>query len=136
MGAYFGGWPVHKTFAFHWARLIEVLHAAEKMVELISSPELLGTKVRTLPDKMKKSGIGVCEAPRGTLIHHYNATGSGLVRDVNLLVATQNNGAAIQLSLKKAAQALITDDKITEDIKNILEMVFRAYDPCMAGAAH
>ena len=136
MANHFGGWPIHHTFAYHWARLIEVLYAAEKMVALVASPELTGTSLRNIPSEIKQRGIGVCEAPRGTLIHHYNATATGIVRDVNLLVATQNNAAAIQLSLAKAAQALLMKHQLTDQNLNLLEMIFRAYDPCMACATH
>lgn len=136
MADYFGGWPVHQTFAYHWARLIEVMYAAEKMAALVSSPELLGTTIRNLPRDMKNTGSGVCEAPRGTLIHHYSARSDGTVQDLNLLVATQNNAAAIQLSLAQAARAQLKKGYLTKEAKNDLEMVFRAYDPCLACATH
>ncbi len=136
MENYFGGWPVHNTFAYHWARLIEVMYAAEKMVAVISTPELLSTTIRNLPAEINATGTGVCEAPRGTLIHHYNATPTGIVRDINLLVATQNNAAAIQLSLVRAARALLTNNQLTDEALHMLEMIFRAYDPCMACATH
>jgi F420-non-reducing hydrogenase large subunit len=136
MGEALGGWPVHHTFAYHWARLIEVLYAAEKMAQLIASKDLTNPKVRNLPTRIGKAGMGVCEAPRGTLIHHYEADGKGITQKVNLLVATQNNAAAIQLSIAQAARALLKQGRVTDEMHQMLEMVFRAYDPCMACATH
>lgn len=136
MGSALGGWPVHHTFAYHWARLIEVLYAAEKMAQLIALKDLTDPHVRKLPTRVRESGIGVCEAPRGTLIHHYQADGKGIAKKMNLLVATQNNAAAIQLSIAKAARVLLKQGRVTDEMRHVLEMVFRAYDPCMACATH
>lgn len=137
MGAMFGGWPIHHTIAYHWARLIEVLFAAETMVELTTRKELTSPDVRNLPETRNRgTGIGVCEAPRGTLIHHYEADDRGIAQGVNLLVATQNNAAAIQLSILKAAGGLLKQGQVTEETLNAVEMVFRAYDPCLACATH
>ncbi len=133
---YFGGRPFHHTFAYHWARLVEVLYAAEKMVALTSSAQLTDPNIRNLPVAIKGAGTGICEAPRGTLIHHYTSTNNGIVKDINLLVATQNNGAAIQLSLLNAARTMLTKEPFSDDMLNLLEMVFRSYDPCMACATH
>ncbi len=137
MGAALGGWPVHSTFAYHWARFVEILYAAENMVRLSSLEQLTDSAVRNLPEGMGSSGVGVCEAPRGTLFHHYDADRKGLARGVNLLVATQNNAAGIQLSLSEAARAILAHQTEIDDTSlNVLEMVFRAYDPCMACATH
>lgn len=136
MGETLGGWPVHHTFAYHWARLIEVLYAAEKMAQLIASKDLTDPKVRNLPTRIRTTGIGVCEAPRGTLIHHYEADSNGISQKMNLLVATQNNAAAIQLSIFQAARALLKQGRVTDEMSHMLEMIFRAYDPCMACATH
>jgi F420-non-reducing hydrogenase large subunit len=131
-----GGKPVHNTLAFHWARLIEVLYAAERMHELSNAPELTSPQVRNIPDDIKEEGIGVCEAPRGMLLHHYNTNKKGILEKVNLLVATQNNAAAISLSIEKAARALIKDGNVSEGLLNMIEIAFRAYDPCLACATH
>jgi F420-non-reducing hydrogenase large subunit len=136
MGEALGGWPVHHTFAYHWARLIEVLYAAEKMAQLLASKDLTDPKIRNLPTRIGETGMGVCEAPRGTLIHHYEANKKGITQKVNLLVATQNNAAAIQLSIAQAARALLKQGWVTDETRDMLEMVFRAYDPCMACATH
>lgn len=131
-----GGKPSHNTLAYHWARLIEVLYAAEKMVELADAPELTNSFVRNMPTKSPREGIGVCEAPRGTLLHHYKTDEKGIVKKVNLLVATQNNAASICMSVEKAARVLIKDGNVPEGLLNMIEMAFRAYDPCLACATH
>ena len=131
-----GGKPVHNTLAYHWARLIEVLYAAERMNELVRDKELTNPKVRNIPDQVPKEGIGVCEAPRGTLFHHYKTDVKGILQKVNLLVASQNNAAAICMSIEKAARGLIKNGKVSDGILNMIEMAFRAYDPCLACATH
>jgi F420-non-reducing hydrogenase large subunit len=131
-----GGKPVHHTLAYHWARLIEVMYAAERIVELTNDEEILSPKVRNIPVETPSEGIGVCEAARGTLIHHYKTDKKGIVTNVNLLVATQNNAAAISMSILKAAQKLIKNGAVSDGILNMIEMAFRAYDPCFACATH
>jgi len=133
---YFGEKPVHHTLAYHWARLVEVLYAAEKMDEVARNPELVGTCIRTLPHARPEEGIGACEAPRGTLIHHYKTDERGILESVNLIVGTQNNAAAICQSVQKAAAALIKGGQASEGLLNRVEMAFRAYDPCLACATH
>lgn len=132
----FGAKPVHNTLAYHWARLIEVLYAAERMMELVNDPILTDSKIRNIPKNIPGEGIGVCEAPRGSLIHHYKTDEKGIVRKVNLLVATQNNAAAICMSIEKACRRLIKGNNVSEGILNMVEMAFRAYDPCFACATH
>lgn len=133
---YFGEKPLHHTLAYHWARLIEVLYAAERMVELARDPEILSKKVRNIPQEISQEGIGVCEAPRGTLIHHYWTDKKGIIQKANLIVATQNNAAAICMSIKKAASSFIKNGEVKEGVLNMVEMAFRAYDPCLACATH
>ena len=129
--------PAHNTMLYHWARLIEVLYAAERMVALVDSPALTDAHVRNLPEQAGASvGVGVCEAPRGTLIHHYQADENAIIRHLNLLVATQNNAGAICLSVEKAARALIKKGHVTDKLLNAVEMAYRAYDPCLACATH
>ncbi|MFH1240746.1 MAG: Ni/Fe hydrogenase subunit alpha [Pseudomonadota bacterium] len=128
--------PVHNTMAYHWARAIEILYAAERMAQLAMDEGLSEPRVRNLPDQPPGEGVGVCEAPRGTLFHHYETDRNGIVRKLNLLVATQNNAAAISMSVEKAAQALIGGGELSEDTLNRIEMAFRAYDPCLACATH
>ncbi|MGB9497341.1 MAG: Ni/Fe hydrogenase subunit alpha [Dissulfuribacterales bacterium] len=131
-----GGKPVHSTLAYHWARLVESLYAAERMVELAEDDDITDPKVRNIPKETPKEGIGVCEAPRGTLFHHYETDESGMVQKVNLLVGTQNNAASICMSIEKAARLLIRHGNVSDGILNMIEMAFRAYDPCLACATH
>ena len=131
-----GGKPVHQTLANHWARVIELLYAAERMQELAADPDLADPNVRTLPTAKPTEGIGVVEAPRGTLIHHYHTDENGIVQKANLIVATQNNGARIAMSVEKAAKSLISGGNIPEGVLNKIEMAFRAYDPCHGCATH
>jgi F420-non-reducing hydrogenase large subunit len=132
----FGNKPVHNTLAYHWARLIEVLYAAERMDELSRDEALTHPRVRNIPDQPPEDGVGVCEAPRGTLFHHYETDEGAIVKKLNLLVATQNNAGAVCLSIEKAARAFIQDGRVTDDILNRIEMAYRAYDPCLACATH
>jgi F420-non-reducing hydrogenase large subunit len=131
-----GGKPVHSTLAFHWARLVEALYAAERVLELAKDPEITSDDIVNLPTATPKEGIGVVEAPRGTLIHHYQTDDNGILTGVNLIVATQNNSAAINMSVEKAAKALIQKGNVPDGILNMIEMAFRAYDPCHACATH
>jgi F420-non-reducing hydrogenase large subunit len=128
--------PAHNTLLYHWARLIEVLYAAERMVALARCPELTDPEVRTLPTRPPVAGVGVCEAPRGTLIHHYQTDANAIIKQCNLLVATQNNAGAICLSVEKAARALIKNGVATDNSLQQVEMAYRAYDPCLACATH
>jgi len=131
-----GGKPVHHTLANHWARIIELVYAAERMAELAADPEILSPDVRTLPTATPDEGIGVVEAPRGTLIHHYCTDERGIITSANLIVATQNNAARIAMSVDKAAKWLITGGHVDDGLLNQLEMAFRAYDPCYGCATH
>lgn len=131
-----GGKPVHNTLVFHWARLIEALYAAERMLEISEDKELTGTDIRNIPTSTPEEGFGVVEAPRGTLIHHYKTDSNGIIEEANLIVATQNNSAAICMSIDKAAKSLIRNGEVSEGLLNMIEMAFRAYDPCFACATH
>jgi F420-non-reducing hydrogenase large subunit len=131
-----GGKPVHNTLAFHWARLIEALYSAERMVELAEDGEITDPNVRNLPTETPKEGVGVVEAPRGTLFHHYKTDEKGIIKEANLIVATLNNSAAICMSIEKAAKGLIKGGEVSDGLLNMVEMAFRAYDPCMACATH
>lgn len=132
-----GGKPAHHTLANHWARLIEMLYAAERLLELCQDKGVTDPNVRTIPTATPTEGVGVVEAPRGTLFHHYQTDANGMVEKVNLIVATGNNNAAMCISIKKAAQGLIKAGKVvSEGILNMIEMAYRAYDPCIACATH
>jgi F420-non-reducing hydrogenase large subunit len=132
-----GGPPVHATLAYHWARVIEMVNAAERAAELARDPEITSPEIRVVPSATPREGVGVVEAPRGTLFHHYVTDERGILRKVNLIVGTTNNYAAMSLSVKKATQALIESDKaISAGVLNRIEMAFRAYDPCLGCATH
>ena len=130
-----GGKPVHSTLAYHWARLIELLYAAERCLELSRDEEITSRDVRNKPG-IPGEGVGIIEAARGTLIHHYVLDEEALVKDINLIVATTNNTPAICISIRDAAKALIHGDSVSEGLLNRVEMAFRAYDPCLACATH
>ena len=132
-----GGKPVHQTLATHWARIIEILYAAERLLELATDPEITDRNVRTIPSETPTEGVGIVEAPRGTLTHHYVTDERGLVVKCNLIVGTTNNYAPIAISIRQAAQGLIKKGEvISEGLLNMVEMAFRAYDPCMSCASH
>lgn len=133
-----GGKPVHNTLAMHWARLVELLYSAERCYELATDPEIIGKELRAeIPKNIPGEGVGIVEAQRGTLTHHYWTDEKGMVRKVNIIVGTTNNNAAICMSLKKAAQGLIKKGvEVTDGILNMIEMAFRAYDPCFSCATH
>ncbi len=132
----FGGKPAHNTLAYHWARLIELLYAAERLLELARDEEILDPNVRTLPTQTPTEGVGVVEAPRGTLFHHYITDERGIIEKANLIVATVNNSAAMCMSIERAARGLIKGGKVDDGLLNQVEMAFRAYDPCLACATH
>jgi F420-non-reducing hydrogenase large subunit len=131
-----GGKPINHTLATHWARLVELLYAAERWVELATDPQITGKEYRTLPTQTPTDGVGCVEAPRGTLTHHYTTDDRGILTKVNLIVGTTNNNAPICMSVKKAAQGLIQKGKVSEGLLNMVEMAFRAYDPCFGCATH
>ncbi len=130
-----GGKPVNSTLAYHWARLIELLYAAERADELINDPEITATKIRNTIGEPGE-GIGVVEAARGTLIHQYTLSKQGLIEQANMIVATTNNAGAITMSVRDAAKGMIKKGLVSEGILNKIEMAFRAYDPCFGCATH
>lgn len=130
-----GGRPVHSTLAFHWARLIEILCAAERALELCRDHEITSPEVRNPPGEPCE-GVGIVEAARGILIHHYVLDKDALVKDMNLIVATTNNCPAINMSIRNAAKGFIHEDKVDQGTLNRVEMAFRAYDPCFGCATH
>jgi F420-non-reducing hydrogenase large subunit len=129
--------PVHQRLATHWARLVELLYAAERMQELINDPEITDPNTRVVVTNTPDEGVGSVEAPRGTLTHHYWTDGNGILTKVNLIVGTTNNNAPITMSVKKAAETLIKKGTVvTDGLLNRVEMAFRNYDPCMSCATH
>ncbi len=128
--------PVHHTLYYHYARLIEMLYSVEHALELIKDPEIISKKVRIKAERKGGEGVGVIEAPRGTVFHHYWADDFGRVEKVNLIVATVQNNPAINLSIKATAKEFIQKGRIKEGLLNRVEMAIRAYDPCLTCAAH
>ena len=132
-----GGKPVKKLLATHWARLVELLYSAERLLELAQDPEIASPNIRTLPTAIPEEGVGIVEAMRGTLTHHYKTDKNGLVTEANLIVGTTNNHAPISMSIKRAAQKLIQPGKeVGQGLLNMVEMAFRLYDPCFSCATH
>jgi NAD-reducing hydrogenase large subunit len=129
------GRPLQAALATHWARLIELLHCAEAIKELLHDPDLLGRELR-LRGEMRSKGIGVLEAPRGTLFHHYEIDGDGLVRKANLIVATTNNNQVMNESIRQVASHYLDGKELTEPLLNQIEVAIRAFDPCLSCATH
>jgi NAD-reducing hydrogenase large subunit len=131
-----GDHPVHETLYYHYARLIELLYAVERAQELIHDDEIVSEDVRVKVDRRKGEGVGVIEAPRGTLIHHYWADDSGKIERANIIVATAHNNAAINRSVNEVAKEFVKGGKIEEGALNMVEMAVRCYDPCLSCATH
>jgi len=131
------GTPVHSRGATHWARLIELMQAAETVQQLVADPEITSPDVRAVPTETPTEGVGTVEAPRGTLTHHYWTDENGVITRVNLIVGTTNNYAPIAMSVDKAARSLISAGTVvTDGLLDRIEMGFRAYDPCFGCATH
>ncbi len=132
-----GGKAVKKLLANHWARLVELLYAAERLLELAQDPEVASPNFRTLPTATPDEGVGIVEAPRGILTHHYKTDSNGLITRANLVVGTTNNHAPISMAIKRAAQKVIQPGKtVGQGLLNMVEMAFRLYDPCFSCATH
>jgi len=123
------GRPAHLTLLYHYARLIELLQAAETVVQLLNDPEITGTNVRAPVIAKAGRGVGCVEAPRGTLIHDYECDNDGLITKVNLIVGTTHNNAAMNLSVNQTAKTFIKEGKYDQGILNRVEMAIRSYDP-------
>lgn len=130
------GRPAQLTLLYHWARLIELVYAAERLNELLDDPEITSTQIHKKVQPRAARGVGVVEAPRGTLIHDYTTDARGIVTDVNIIVGTTHNNAAINMSVGRAAKDLIKGGKYDQGLLNKVEMAIRAYDPCFSCATH
>jgi F420-non-reducing hydrogenase large subunit len=132
-----GNKMVNATLATHWARVIELVNAAEVTLKLALDEEIESGKIHEPPTSIVGEGVGTVEAPRGTLTHHYKTDKNGIITEANLIVGTTNNNAAISMSIKRAAESVIAKGKkITDGALNRIEMAFRAYDPCFGCATH
>ena len=124
------------SFFYHYTRLIEILYASERMEMLLNDPDILSPRVRAHAEPNQLEGIGVSEAPRGTLIHHYIIDENGLIRSANLIIATGHNNLAMNRGVRQVAQYFIKDEHITDGMLNRLEAVIRAFDPCLSCSTH
>jgi NAD-reducing hydrogenase large subunit len=129
------GLPVHATLAYHWARMIEMLHCIEVIGELLDDPDILAGDL-TAGGPRQRSGVGVIEAPRGTLIHHYEVGDDDLVTMCNLIVSTTHNNQAMNESVRSVACEYLDGREITPGLLNHVEVAIRAYDPCLSCATH
>ena len=131
------GKPNNITMAYHWARMIETLHAIEKIGELLNDKDLQGNDILASTDERHEEVVGLIEAPRGTLFHHYVINKNDQVVRANLIVSTTNNNTPMNMAVKKVASDYISGKaKITEGMLNHIEVVIRAYDPCLSCATH
>jgi NAD-reducing hydrogenase large subunit len=130
-----GGKPVHMTMAYHWARLIELLHSAEKIKELLDDSDLQGDDLVTSGER-RNEGVGILEAPRGTLFHHYRVNDNDQIEMANLIVSTTNNNEPMNRSVRRVAEDYLEGPEITEPLLNLVEVAIRAYDPCLSCATH
>jgi NAD-reducing hydrogenase large subunit len=129
------GRPVHSTLAYHWARLIETVHAAEKIKELLDDPDLLGTDLVTTGERRSET-VAIIEAPRGTLFHNYRVDENDQVTMANLIVSTTNNNQPMNEAVRQVAEEYLVGNEITEGLLNHVEVAIRAFDPCLSCATH
>ncbi len=130
-----GGQPVHATLAYHWARMIEMLFAAEEIKSLLQDDDLLGDDLVVTGERHRR-GVGVIEAPRGTLIHHYRLNNDDQVLRANLIVSTTHNNQALNEAIRQVAKRYLDGRKLTEGLLNHIEVAIRAFDPCLSCATH
>jgi NAD-reducing hydrogenase large subunit len=128
--------PALSSFHQHYARLIEILFCIERIGQLLEDPGILDSNVRAIARPNRSEGVGVCEAPRGTLIHHYKIDENGLITWVNLIIATGHNSLAMNQSVKQVAQRYVRGDRLQEGMLNRVEAVIRTYDPCLSCSTH
>jgi NAD-reducing hydrogenase large subunit len=127
---------VLSSFYYHYARLVEILYCLEKMEQLLSDPDVLDTNIRAHARANNSEGVGVSEAPRGTLIHHYKVDANGLITWANLIIATGHNHAAMNRGVLQVATHFVHGNKISEGMLNRVESVIRAFDPCLSCSTH
>jgi NAD-reducing hydrogenase large subunit len=130
-----GGQPVHATLAYHWARMIELLFSAEAIKDLLHDDDILGDEL-VVDGEYRERGVGVIEAPRGTLIHHYRVNEDDIVVRANLIVSTTHNNQAMNESIRHVAKRYLNGRKLTEGLLNHIEVAIRAFDPCLSCATH
>jgi NAD-reducing hydrogenase large subunit len=136
MLAAFPGGPIHAPLVFHWARMIELLHAAEVMDGLLADPALVGDDLVAEPGPRGLTAVAILEAPRGTLIHHYEVDERDLVTMCNLIVSTTHNNQAMNEAIREVARRHLDGQEPTEGLLNHVEVAIRAFDPCLSCATH
>ncbi|NJN95664.1 MAG: Ni/Fe hydrogenase subunit alpha [Anaerolineales bacterium] len=130
------GQPVASSFHYHYARLIEILFSLEKIAETLDDPDITNTHVRSRAAVNRNIGVGVSEAPRGTLFHEYHVDDNGILQQVNLIIATGQNNLAMNRTVKQIAQAYVKGSQLTEGILNRIEHGIRTFDPCLSCSTH
>jgi NAD-reducing hydrogenase large subunit len=128
--------PITSSFHYHYARLVEIIFAIERMQRILKEPDILDHRVRAHARGNRYEGIGVSEAPRGTLMHHYKIDDHGLITWVDLIIATGHNNLAMNRSIKQVADTYVDGNKLNESMLNRVEAVIRCYDPCLSCASH
>ena len=128
--------PVNSSFHYHYARLVEMIYALESMERLLKEDDIVSTRVRARARGNRNEGIGIAEAPRGTLIHHYRIDDDGLMEWLNLIIATGHNNLAMNQSIRQVAEAYVDGNQLQEGMLNRVEAVIRCYDPCLSCASH
>jgi len=129
------GTTIFATLGFHWARMIEMLHSAEAIKDLLHDDDLLGSDLMAGGERQAR-GVGVIEAPRGTLIHHYRVDENDQVARANLIVSTTHNNHAMNIAIREVAKKYLDGQKLTEGLLNHIEVAVRAFDPCLSCATH
>ncbi len=126
---------MHGSLGFHWARMIEMLCAAETIKDLLLDPDIMGAELMATGPR-REEGIGVIEAPRGTLFHHYRVNEDDVVTYANLIVSTTNNNTAMNVAVRDVAKNYLQGHEITEGLLNHIEVAIRCFDPCLSCATH
>lgn len=127
---------VLSSFHYHHARLIEILYGLEKIEQLLNLPDILSSRVRATAGPNRSEGVGISEAPRGTLLHHYKVDEKGLITHANLIIATGHNNLAMNAGVKQVAKKFVKSSKLEDGALNRVEAVIRCYDPCLSCSTH
>jgi len=124
------------SFHYHWARLIEIIYGLERIAQLLDDPAILDSRVQSTAGVNRLEGVGISEAPRGTIIHHYKISPDGLMQWANLIIATGHNNLAMNRGVKQVAERFVDGNRLKEGMLNRVEAVVRAFDPCLSCSTH
>jgi len=127
---------VLSSFHYHHARLIEILYCIERMQQLLTDPDILSKHVRAIAGPNREEGVGCCEAPPGTLFHHYKIDEQGLIQWANMIIATGHNNMAMNRGILQVAKHFVRGERLTTGMLNRVEALIRAYDPCLSCSTH